>query len=80
MTVRSQHKILYITKFLPLLPKKYYLVPGQKVPRPGSPIFCVCDGPKYLYKFMTLPLKDYYLIPNNNALKLVCVFLSLCID
>ena len=62
---------LSITKFLSLLPKKYYLIPGQRLQKLVHP-FCVCDGPKYLHKFITLLPKDYYLIPSNNAMKLVC--------
>ena len=62
---------LCITKFLSLLPKKYYLIPGQRFQKLVHP-FYACDGPKYLYKFIASLPKDYYLIPSNNAVKLVC--------
>ena len=71
VTPTTIHPKLCTTKFLPLLPKKYYLIPRQRCQKLVHP-FCVCDGPKYLYKFIALLRKDYYLIPSNNAMKLVC--------
>ena len=73
------HKIVY-NQIPATITQEILSSPKAKVPKTGSPIFYVCDGPKYLYKFMTLPPKDYYLIPSNNGMKLVCVFLSYCID
>ena len=51
-----------ICKFITLLPKDYYLIPGN-----GAINLL---GPKDICKFITLLPKDYYLIPGNGAINL----------
>ena len=48
-----------IYKFMTVLPKDYFLIPGngaKNLLRPND-----------IYKFMTLLPKDYFLIPDNGA-------------
>ena len=65
----------YRYKFMTLLPKEYYLIPGN-----GAKNLL---RPNYIYKLMTLLPKDYYLIPSNDAKNLlrlnwVCDVISVC--